>query len=145
MNGRQRSGCDAAPAFDRRRSTGLRLGALPGAVPCARLWLREVLWEWHLSALTEDAELITSELLTNAVTASQEPTGPVPAIWLRLHTDGIGVLVEVGDHSPAEPHLMHTNGEGAGGRGLLLVDALCFRWGFYFERYARKVVWAIVR
>jgi len=31
------------------------LGALPGAVPCARLHARQVLWEWHLSDLSESA------------------------------------------------------------------------------------------
>ncbi len=31
----------------------LELGALPGAVPCARLHARQILWEWALTPLTE--------------------------------------------------------------------------------------------
>lgn len=103
-----------------------------------------MLWEWKLTALIEDAELIASEMLTNAVTASQRPDGPVPAVWLRLYTNGAGLLIEVGDHSAAEPHVMQPDGEGGGGRGLLLVDALSSSWGHYFAGYARKVVWAVL-
>jgi hypothetical protein len=29
----------------------LELGALPGAVPCARLHARHILWEWALAPL----------------------------------------------------------------------------------------------
>jgi hypothetical protein len=45
----------------------LELGAFPGAVPCARLHTRQVLWEWGLAALGETSELLVSELVTNAV------------------------------------------------------------------------------
>jgi hypothetical protein len=44
----------------------LELGALPGAVPCARLHTRQLLWEWGLIALSETAELLVSEIVTNA-------------------------------------------------------------------------------
>jgi hypothetical protein len=42
----------------------LELGALPSAVPCARLHARQVLYEWRLADLA-DAELVVSELVTN--------------------------------------------------------------------------------
>ena len=45
--------------FPRRSS--LLLGALPSAVPCARLHARQVLWEWGLSEVAEIAELLLSE------------------------------------------------------------------------------------
>ena len=48
-------------------STSLPLGALPGATPCARLHARAVLHDWGLDELAEAAELIVSELVTNAV------------------------------------------------------------------------------
>jgi hypothetical protein len=50
-------------------------GALPGATPCARLHARAVLHEWGLAGLAEAAELIVSELVTNAVRASTAPDG----------------------------------------------------------------------
>ena len=49
----------------------LELGALPGAVPCARLHARHLLWEWGLAALTDSTELVVSELVTNAIRASR--------------------------------------------------------------------------
>ncbi len=59
--------------------TQLELGALGGAVPCARLHTRHVLWEWGLSGLGESAELIVSELVTNAVQAATQARAAAPA------------------------------------------------------------------
>jgi hypothetical protein len=50
----------------------LELGAFPGAVPCARLYARQMLWEWRLTGLSDIAELLISELVTNAVQISNE-------------------------------------------------------------------------
>jgi hypothetical protein len=52
--------------------TFMELGALAGAVPCARLHARQVLWEWAVTAeLRENSEQVVSELISNAVSASQ--------------------------------------------------------------------------
>jgi hypothetical protein len=48
----------------------LELGALPTAVPRARLHARHVLWEWGLNGVAPDSELLVSELVTNAVKAT---------------------------------------------------------------------------
>ena len=50
----------------------LELGALVSAVPCARLHARQVLWEWGIGNLGDSAELLVTELITNAVRASRE-------------------------------------------------------------------------
>jgi hypothetical protein len=42
--------------------TFLELGALPGAVPCARLHARNVLAEWGLTVFSESTGLLVSEL-----------------------------------------------------------------------------------
>ena len=65
--------------------TPLELGALPTAVPCARLHARHVLREWGLNALAPDSELLVSELVTNAVkaTAGRDEA----AVRLRLSAD----------------------------------------------------------
>src|SRR6266568_8695985 len=73
-------GSGAGPAFqpdEERRSAPmtsdwplrscLELAALPGAVPCARLHARQVLWEWGHGAVAESAELPVSEIVTNAL------------------------------------------------------------------------------
>ena len=61
----------------------LELGALPSAVPCARLHTRQLLWEWQLTALGDDAELLVAELVTNAiqVTQADDRTASV-RLWL---------------------------------------------------------------
>jgi len=118
----------------------LPLGALPGAIPCARLHTTAVLWEWGMEAMAHSAELAVSELVTNAVRASTDahkarPPGPptgVPVVGLRLAGDRLRLLVEVSDHDPGPPVPTAVDPERDGGRGLLLVDALSERWGYYY-------------
>ena len=62
-------------AADWPRQSFLELAALPSAVPCARLHAREVLWEWRQGSQAEEAELLVSELVTNAVQASALAAG----------------------------------------------------------------------
>jgi anti-sigma regulatory factor (Ser/Thr protein kinase) len=124
----------------------LELGALPTAVPCARLHVRHLLWEWGLNGLTADAELLTSELVTNAVqaTAGQQQA----AIRLRLSSDSARVLVEVWDADPQPPAPNGLGEDGTpdpeeeGGRGLFLVAVLSSRWNWYpTQEPVGKVVW----
>jgi hypothetical protein len=143
--------------------THLELGALRGAVPCARLHTRQVLWEWGLSDLNEAAELVVSELTTNAVQASADAARPgldddeapgMPCVWLWLASDGRQVVAEVGDSSPRPPLPAGPRRDGEGGRGLLLVETASRSWGYYFpadeadaadgqRKVIRKVVWAL--
>ena len=135
------------PASSGRRSTALDLRPLPGAVPSARLHARTVVHEWGMPALASDAELIVSELLTNAIRAAAAitlPGGP-PPVRLRLTERASGVQVEIWDASdqmprpgPAGPH------HGEGGRGLLIVAALAARHGAYPTAGGGKCTWAIL-
>lgn len=117
----------------------LELGALPGAGPCARLHARQVLWEWHLSHLTYDAELLVSELLANAVKASRQ-TGD--AICLRLLADHERLLIEVWDHNPADPQPRQADYDSESGRGFMVIQAIAHRWGYQHVSATLKVVWA---
>ena len=123
---------------------GLELGALPDAVPCARLHTRQVLWEWVLTGMTENAELLVSELLTNAVNAARsvQSIGPV-RLWLL--SDSIQLLVLVWDANPLPPVRLHARQETESGRGLMLVETLSRQWDWYApERLGGKVVWALL-
>jgi anti-sigma regulatory factor (Ser/Thr protein kinase) len=130
------------PREQSRLWTQLTLAALPGAVPCMRLHARQVAWEWGFGELAEIVELLVSELVTNAVKAAQEtgrrswPSGPkkdVPCVGFRLSAGQECLLVEVWDanHRPPAP-VTAPDIEGEGGRGLLLVETLSERWGYYF-------------
>jgi anti-sigma regulatory factor (Ser/Thr protein kinase) len=126
--------------------SNLAFGALPSAVPCARLHTKHVLYEWGLEGLGETVELIVSELVTNGLKATEAVSGPVPPpIRLRLSSDRSRVLVEVWDGSTQPPVLIEANAAADSGRGLLLVDTLSTRWNWYFPReMGGKVVWAEV-
>lgn len=119
----------------------LELGALPSAVPCARHHARQILWEWHLSELSDLAELVISELVTNAVVASRA-TGLALAVRLWLLSDTARVLVLVGDGSSRSPERAELAADAEGGRGLLLVEAVSTQWGWHHDHNGGKVVWA---
>ncbi len=121
----------------------LELGALPGAVPCARLHAQQLLWEWGLAALTDSTELIVSELVTNAVQASRVTPQTAP-VRLWLLSDKAQVLVLVWDPSPHPPVQTAISDETENGRGLLLVEALSEQWDWYYppDEEAGKYVWA---
>src|SRR5260370_14466272 len=121
----------------------LELGAYPGAVPCARLHTRAVLWEWGMAGLGERAELVVSELTTNAVQAPRVP-GPPDVIRLWLLSDKEKVLILVWDASPhpLAPSYHDASDIREGGRGLMLVDAISDQWSWYSVP-GGKVVWAV--
>lgn len=142
----------------------LELGALPGAVPCARLHARLVLTEWGQASLGDSVELIVSELMTNALRASTDPVGGgpgygadgrLPPLGLRLASDQRQVLVEVWDGVTAPPVPGQVSHDGETGRGLVMVEAVSSRWGYYYPAHqppgtapderATKVVWALIQ
>jgi anti-sigma regulatory factor (Ser/Thr protein kinase) len=123
----------------------LELGALVSAVPCARLHARQVLWEWGIGNLGDSAELLVTELITNAVRASREMTR-VCAVRLWLLSDLAQILILVWDASPQTPVLMSVTDEAERGRGLMLVEAVSEQWGWYSRGDGDgKFVWAIAR
>ncbi|TDQ53147.1 ATP-binding protein [Actinorugispora endophytica] len=78
------------------------------------------------------AELITSELATNAVlhTLSGEPG---QAFHVRVRVDAQGMRAEIRTRRPrhlhAVPRVADARPDAENGRGLFLVDALATRWG----------------
>ena len=71
--------------------------------------------------LRETAELLVSELVTNAVTYADGP------VELTVRVAGDQTRVEVSDTTPARPVLRPPDRNGR--RGLHLVEALARRWG----------------
>jgi anti-sigma regulatory factor (Ser/Thr protein kinase) len=134
----------AAPRAYRRSS--LVLGAFPTAVPCARLHVRQVLWEWAASVDIAAAELLVSELVTNGVQAAGAIGGKSP-VGLRLSAGNGVVLIEVwdGNARPPEPTELEDGIpplDQEGGRGLFLVGTLSERWGWYPTQSPEgKVIW----
>jgi anti-sigma regulatory factor (Ser/Thr protein kinase) len=122
----------------------LELGPLPGAVPCARLHARQVLWEWGLARLSENTELLVTELMTNAIAASRSAAQTFP-VRLWLLADRTRVLTLVWDASPRPPVPAALSHDAENGRGLLLVQAISQRWDWYLPKQAGgKIVWALL-
>ncbi|MFE5814798.1 SpoIIE family protein phosphatase [Streptomyces sp. NPDC056479] len=110
------------------------LEADPAVVARARSDVTRQLTAWGLEELGFVAELVVSELVTNAVRYGRSP------IRLRLIHDR-SLLCEVTDAGSTTPHMRRARALDEGGRGLLLVAQLAGQWG---TRQARrgKTVWA---
>ncbi|MCP8708905.1 ATP-binding protein [Streptomyces sp. AC04842] len=102
------------------------LPSLPESAAVARRLVQIViLRRWGLTPkLTEDAVLLVSELVGNAV----RHTG-ARAFGLRMRHRRGWIRVEVRDPSRALPCLMPVQETDISGRGLFLVDKLADRWG----------------
>jgi anti-sigma regulatory factor (Ser/Thr protein kinase) len=104
------------------------------AVPETRRELRELLRHWGRPGRSEIAELLTSELVTNAL----------------VHTDREAVLtavvepgqlrVEVRDFVSRRPRICAPDtDDGTHGRGLVLVDAFADAWGVQAHEVGKSV------
>ncbi len=122
----------------------LELGALPGAVPCARLHAKLLMSEWGVEELSDNVEIVTTELVSNAIAASQSERHLLP-VRLWLFTDKSRVLIAVWDTSVQPPVPIDADTDAESGRGLLLIEAVTEEWGWYpTERAGGKMVWATV-
>jgi hypothetical protein len=120
----------------------LILEARADAVPSARAHLRQLLSSWDRAALSQDAGVVVSELVTNSVAASAGRRPALVLVWLG--SDSHCLLLSVADASPLPPARLNLGPDAEGGRGLALVEALSSRWGWYPASGTglKKVVWA---
>ena len=103
-------------------------------VPVARRFVRDLL-AGHPACV--EAELLTCELVTNAVQHAVGAAGVTVAVTCRgpvVHVDVID------DDRTGLPHWREAGGQDEGGRGFLLVNEISQRWGFLRER-ASTCVW----
>ncbi len=107
--------------------------ASPASVPEARRWSEPF---FEQVGAGDDAVLVVSELVTNAV---QHGEGPV---LVRIVT-GEPTRVEVMDARPLDGLAVAApDPDRQGGRGLFLVQALADAWGYAETPDGGKVVWA---
>lgn len=94
----------------------------PTACSSARTVIRDVLQQWGLDDLVPTAELLVSELVSNAL---RHASGP-----LRLTLERVsGLRCLVSDGTTDLPRPVDAGPEDECGRGLTLVDMLAARWG----------------
>lgn len=102
----------------------------------ARDFVAETLSRWRLDHWVEQATLITSELVTNAVRhAGTELT-------VRVRRARSAITIEVADGAAdKEPRTGPADGRAGGGVGLMIVGRLAQAWGVERRRDG-KAVWA---
>ena len=119
-------------------AASVRLPRVSGSVGASRRFAREHLTEWGLRDVVDDALLVVSELVANAITHARS------APLLRLSLSGATLRIEVSDDGLGTPEPRPPSRTREGGRGLYLVTAMTNVWGT--EEVAEgKVVWAELR
>ena len=106
----------------------------PSSVPKARRLVREQLSVWALDGCCENAELLVSELVTNALRHGDGQAR------LGVATRDGSVRIEVEDGGAAAPRVRRPQASDEGGRGLHLISELSSRWGTAPTENG-KVVW----
>jgi anti-sigma regulatory factor (Ser/Thr protein kinase) len=115
----------------------MTLPASSESVRTGRLATRVVLSAWRLSRLEENAVLVVSELLTNAVRHARD----TDAIELDLHATRAWLRIEIQDRDRQWPRPRVLNELSESGFGFVLIDALTAKWGVR-ETETGKAVWA---
>ena len=118
----------------------------PTAAAAARRFVRDTLQSWVVAGaaadgrgLVDDAVLLTSELVTNAVVHA----GTAVHVTCRLADGAVEVVVRDGHPARLVPEAAEDEPgqtERTGGRGLLLPAALASAWGVAYGRTS-KAVW----
>ena len=130
-------GRPAVYGHDQATETTRAFAATPDAPGAARRFVLEVLHDWRHSLVT-DAQLIVSELATNAVIhAHSNFTVSIAAL------DEL-VRISVTDNSPVLPKTRDPSLHATGGRGLQIVDVVAARWSAESRPHG-KIVWAELR
>ncbi len=146
----------SAPLWQRtsRVTREIWLAAEMSAPRYARAFVPGVLVDWGLERLREDAELVASELVTNALRVACV-AGPAPCAAASVRREMIRVrlvllegslIIEVWDPAVARPapaRVMDPSAEN--GRGMLIVEALSAQWNSYDPAEGGKWVWAELR
>jgi anti-sigma regulatory factor (Ser/Thr protein kinase) len=119
------------------------LPGVPESVPVARSRVRAALGIHALGQYADDAGIITSELVTNAI---QHVAGNgIEMIGVTLTAAGspVAVTVAVSDSSPEGPIKRDTPAGSEQGRGLQIVAALSAHWGWHHQD-GGKAIFAVL-
>jgi anti-anti-sigma regulatory factor/anti-sigma regulatory factor (Ser/Thr protein kinase) len=135
----RRQALAAAGELPAPRQQSRRLYPTPIATRVARQLVAEACRAWGVTDITESAEIIITELVSNVVVHA----GTEMRVRVAL---GQSVLrLSVRDHSPTLPRRVLPDPEtGEGGRGLILIEALSTGWGVTATEDG-KLVWATLR
>jgi len=106
------------------------------SVRSARRFVRQILTEWNLLPLMDDAQLVVSELAANAITHAASD------YRVRLTSSSRTLRIEVRDGGMGTPEPQPKSTTNEHGRGLLMVASIAASWGIERSEGRRKLVWA---
>jgi anti-sigma regulatory factor (Ser/Thr protein kinase) len=132
----------AATATQSTSLIAFTLPSTPYSVQMARFYIRAALTYHNLGDYAEDAEAVTSELVTNAI----EHAGALRFGLEVMRLAGSGaVAVIVTDPSPNPPVKRDPAADTEHGRGLNIVEALSASWGWRPEDPGKAVYSILAR
>jgi len=124
------------------------LSGCPESVKAGRDFIIRTLSGWGMDELADVAELVVSELITNAlrhgIPSARTRPGDHP-VRVRLLAQPPFVMCMVTDPGPDIPVLQASDPAAESGRGLTVVEACSVRWGWHLLDEGGKVVWALLR
>ncbi len=96
-----------------------------------RAELRDALRRWGVAELVDTAELLASELVTNAIRHTDRDAMFTARLYRASDAEGGGarLRIEVEDESDLWPTRRTPGEQASSGRGLMLVEALSDGWG----------------
>jgi anti-sigma regulatory factor (Ser/Thr protein kinase) len=127
-------------------------GPYDSTAPTVRLYARVVLAEWGMADLAPTAELVLSELVTNALQITWQLRLDTP-VGVRLLADSCWLVLEVWDGAHEVPRMQAPDlaaefdggDESDGhGNGLMIVATMCHQWGHLHCPEGGKIVYAIL-
>jgi len=127
------------------RLIALALPGIPGSVPVARRHVRDALGLHGMGEFAQDAAIITSELVANAVQHACGNGAATIGVTLTRAANPAAVTVVVSDSCTQGPVRRETPAGGEQGRGLQIVEALSARWGWRREDGGKAVFAVLAR
>jgi len=117
-------------------NSDIELSAHATSASRARSFVGRTLVEHRLQSLADDAQLVVSELATNALTHALTP------FTVTLAAVAQSLLVKVRDGSPRDPVIVVGTPLDTAGRGVTIVALLSRDWGVTAHADGGKTVWA---
>ena len=112
------------------RYASAQLDPQPASAARARRLTRETLTRWDMASLTDDAEIISAEIVANAINAVPPGTTGL-AIVYAIHATPSGLRIYTWNIGPGHPVPANPDPDAVSGRGLTIINALTERWGWW--------------
>jgi anti-sigma regulatory factor (Ser/Thr protein kinase) len=127
------------------RLIALALPSIPESVPIARWHVRAALASRGLGGYADDAEIITAELVNNAIQHVRGSDTKTIGITLTHAGSPAAVTIVVSDSSTDGPIRRDMSAGSEQGRGLQIVEALSARWAWRHEDGGKAVFAVLAR